>query len=331
MGGGEWGVASGEWGRGLCPRCTKAFAGGRTREPGVGEASVGAGKNRCGWSVVGSALDIHSAKAFPVMNVRPCFPGSVGRRGFTLIELLVVIAIIAVLASLLLPALAGAKETGRMAKCRSNMRQISLGMLMYLDDNNDYFAWAGGVDRNLPPDWVWGGQDAADTNLPSYIRRPPRTYGHHAEAGSVFPFVMGMPIVRPTTGTSPDAYTNSFPVYQCPSTGQHGRALRVNYSMNDRVDGASGDFPPLGLRSSQVFNPSGKFLLMQENTKSMHNASVAAGGSVDDWDLRLHKGGLIEGFMDGHVEFMRESKLMPIVRGVNARLTAAYFDPVYRE
>lgn len=64
---------------------------------------------------------------------------------------------------------------------------------------------------------------------------------------------------------------------------------------------------------------------------SMHNASVAAGGSVDDWNLRLHKGGLIEGFMDGHVEFMKESKLLPIVRATNTRLTASFFDPTYRD
>ena len=256
-----------------------------------------------------------------------------GRRdGFTLIELLVVIAIIAILASMLLPALSMAKESGRAAKCKSNLRQITLGMLMYPDENEDYFPWAGGVDRNQPPDWVWGGQDAADTNNQNYWKRPPRTYGHHAEAGSVFPYVAGQAIIRPTTGTSPDAYSNSFGIYQCPSTGIQGRALRVNYSMNGRVDGAEADdFPPKGLKTSQVFNPAGKFLVMQENPKSMHNASVSPGGSVDDFDLRLHKGGLNNGFMDGHVEFMKERKLLPIVRNTNARFTQSYFDPVFRE
>ncbi|MCW3060967.1 MAG: prepilin-type N-terminal cleavage/methylation domain [Capsulimonas sp.] len=61
------------------------------------------------------------------------------RSGFTLIELLVVIAIIAILAAILFPVFAQAREKARQASCLSNLRQISLGVMQYTQDYDEYY------------------------------------------------------------------------------------------------------------------------------------------------------------------------------------------------
>jgi prepilin-type N-terminal cleavage/methylation domain-containing protein/prepilin-type processing-associated H-X9-DG protein len=82
-----------------------------------------------------------------------------GRRGFTLIELLVVIAIIALLAAILLPVFARARENARRASCQSNLRQMGMGLLQYVQDYDEYLPGSayGGVaaDSNNSTAYKW--------------------------------------------------------------------------------------------------------------------------------------------------------------------------------
>src|SRR3954447_11426384 len=98
-------------------------------------------------------------------RVPSVFRGKV--RAFTLIELLVVIAIIAILAAILFPVFAQAREKARATACLSNQKNIATGIMLYAQDYDDNIIqtiYKKGFAGQLPPERIW------TTNLQPYLR-----------------------------------------------------------------------------------------------------------------------------------------------------------------
>ena|ERR1017187_9982035 len=223
--------------------------------------------------------------------------------GFTLLELLVVIAVIAILASLLLPALAKTKSRAQGVFCMNNTRQLAAGWLMYADDNDGRLPYnlVGNAARtNL--NWVYGILDWGPGN------------SDNTNTATLTGSALGAYVGKVTT------------VYHCPSDNvlsslqqSAGWRNRVrSYSMNASV-GDAGEITKSGyninnpdylqfFRLSSIPRPSNIFVFLDEHPDSIDDGYFVNKAYYAEW-FRLpgsyHNGAASLSFADGHSEIHR--------------------------
>ena len=201
-------------------------------------------------------------------------PDNASPRGFTLIELLVVIAIISILAAILFPAFARARENARRTTCQSNLKQLGLGFLQYSQD----------YDETLPR-----GQDSLYPGFSLGI----------GWGGDLYPYVKSSQIFA-----CPDDPT-------LPALGSGGQLLVAeSYAFNQAIDRTDTNCTgPCGVNGKIVlFNATSKTVLLSEEEGVVANVGdvVESGGSsaqhspsTDNLGNLYNGGKLVTGYMGG--------------------------------
>ncbi len=241
------------------------------------------------------------------------------RKGFTLIELLVVIAIIAILAAILFPVFAQAREKARAASCLSNLKQIGLAMQMYSQDYDEALpAWLEGYGTGDPT-------NPADPGS-----------GLINGTGSNDPKIGGWQVKLSPYVKSGDPTLNSG-VWHCPSQGSAtdptiGAAGTFYAGANTPSYGMQGHVNKYNARSITSLGTSyyqyPKLAAMDEPTKTIYVGdggsqdgriasprleNFAYGGLNQEIPLR-HQDGANYVFCDGHAKWLKRDNTYPIAK-----------------
>ena len=126
------------------------------------------------------------------------------KRAFTLIELLVLIAIISLLAAIVLPALSRVRESGRRTSCLSNLKQIGLGVLMYIQDYDEKFpsgritAQAGGIVGG----WSWAGEIYPYVKTDKVFKCPSDSFVPADNSDGAVSYAYNMALTRSDNGSN---------------------------------------------------------------------------------------------------------------------------------
>jgi prepilin-type N-terminal cleavage/methylation domain-containing protein/prepilin-type processing-associated H-X9-DG protein len=236
------------------------------------------------------------------------------RSAFTLIELLVVIAIIAILASMLLPALARAKEAANKAACTSNERQWALALTMYLNDYSQRFP-AAKIPNGTPG--APGSYNEDDPQWSDFVTFHAAGQGDGVWYNALPPYVAGHPLWE--VAGDANAFAQGKKLYDCPTAAQipsqfDSNRVVFNYGMNYK-----GNYWLPGVNYSTNFSlsmvaHSSAFVFLSDvrahstETPFYSSNPTSEVGCSHCWVTQLssrHTAGADLSFVDGHVSYYK--------------------------